>query len=110
MKRFYPYILLSILIFTVSGCGHYGLIYSHVKHPLDTNMEKTPVQIKSAEGSIRHVIVITQAGICFQLAWSSAAIEEIAQKNGIRKVFYTDLEETRILSLFHTYTVHIYGE
>ncbi len=110
MKRFCLYIIILITLLILSGCGKYGLIYSHVKTPLDTNMNKTPIQIKSAEGDIRHVIVILQAGFGFLAALDSAAVGEIAKRHDIKTVYYSDLEEVHVLSLFATYTVHIYGK
>ncbi len=108
MKRFCLYIIILITVLIFSGCGKYGFIYTHVTTPLDTNMSNTPIVTKGAEGNIQHLVLIIHPVL--QFSWDTAAIGEIAKKNGLETVYYADLEEERILGLYNIYTVHIYGK
>lgn len=87
----------------LAGCST-GLIYTHTVQPLTLDMHRTSVLQGSAQGDIKH-IQFWQAGI----AWDSAAIGEVARKNGMQEVHMADLETLSVLGVWHQYTVHVYG-
>jgi hypothetical protein len=82
-----------------------GLIYSHTREPLMLNANATNVDGgKRSKGSVLELQIQT-----LRVTWSENAIGEIAKATGIDTVYYADLEELRILGIWATHTVHIYG-
>ncbi len=55
MKRlcFYLFILAGILF--LAGCTPRGLLYTHIKTPLDTNMSQTPTDCKNIHGDVKNI-------------------------------------------------------
>jgi len=104
MKRlcFYIFIIAGIL-FSI-GCTPIGIVYTHTKTPLDTNMSQTPAEGRNAHGDIKHI------SFYVDVMWDSNAIGDIAKKSGIETVYFTDLEVRRILYIWNQYIVHVYGE
>ena len=89
-------------VYAVKGTG---LIFSHTREPLMINANATKVAGgKGSRGSVLELQV--QA---LRITWSENAIGEIAKATGIDTVYYADLEELRILGIWATHTVHIYG-
>lgn len=89
-------------VYAVKGTG---LIYSHTREPLMINANATKaVGGKQSRGSVLELQV--QA---MRITWSENAIGEIAKATGIDTVYYADIEELRILGIWATHTVHIYG-
>ena len=43
-------------------------------------------------------------------AWDSAAIGDIAKKNGMTELYFADVETFSILHIWNQYTVHVYGK
>lgn len=104
MKRmaFMPALFLAGLL--VSGCG-VGIIYTHTRQPLTVDMHRTPIAQSEKSGDIKH-IQLWYASV----AWDSAALGDIARKNGMSELYFADLETLRVLSIWNRYTVHLYGK
>ena len=104
MKRlcFYLFIIAGILV--LAGCTPFGLLYTHIRTPLDINMSQTPADGKNIHGDLKHIPFYVD------ILWDSNAIGDIAKQNGIETVYYADLETLRILIFWNQYTVHVYGQ
>ncbi len=104
MKRscFYLFIIAGILV--LAGCTPRGLLYTHIRTPLDINMSQTPADGKNVHGDLKHFPFYVD------VMWDSNAIGDIAKQNGIETVYYADLETLRILIFWNQYTVHVYGQ
>ena len=104
MKRlcFYLFIIAGILV--LAGCTPRGLLYTHIRTPLDINMSQTPADGKNIHGDLKHFPFYVD------VMWDSNAIGDIAKQNGIETIYYADLETLRILIFWNKYTVHVYGQ
>jgi hypothetical protein len=104
MKRlcFYLFIIAGILF--LAGCTPRGLLYTHIRTPLDINMSQTPADGKNNHGDLKHIPFYVD------VMWDSNAIGDIAKQNGIETVYFADLETLRILIFWNQYTVHVYGK
>ena len=104
MKRlcFYLFIVAGILV--LAGCTPRGLLYTHIKTPLDINMFQTPADGKSLHGDLKHIHFFVN------VLYDSSGIGDIAKQNGIETVYFIDLEKLSILSIWNQYTVHVYGK
>ena len=83
-----------------------GCVYVHTVEPLTLNMDRTPVAGMQKEGSLK---LITYPPVEL-VTWDSAAIGDIAKKQGMEEVYFADLETFSILRLWNQYTVHVYGK
>lgn len=89
----------------VRGIQGTGLIYSHTREPLMLNSNATKVSDgNGSSGSVKELQLQT-----VRVTWSENAIGEIAKDAGIRTVYYADIEIVRVLGIWSTQTVHIYG-
>jgi hypothetical protein len=104
MKRLYIYLLFMSVILLLASCTPYGILYTHIKQPLDTNMSQTPMNENNAQGDIKHIQFYVD------VMWDSNAIGDIAKKHGIETIYYVDIETLSVLTIWNQYTVHIYGE
>lgn len=95
-------LMAGILLF--SGCAPTGILYTHTKIPLDTNMSRTTTAGKGASGDLKHI------SFYVNVMWDSNAIGDIAKENGIETVYYSDLEILKVLTVWNQYTVHVYGQ
>jgi hypothetical protein len=104
MKRlcFNLFIIVGILFF--AGCAPRGLLYTHIKTPLDTNMSQTPADGKSLHGDLKHIHFFVD------VLYDSSGIVDVAKQNGIETIYYIDLEILSILSIWNQYIVHVYGK
>jgi len=82
-----------------------AIVYTHTWQPLTLDMNRTKIGTKSGTGEIKH-LQIAVVGV----AWDSAAIGDIAQKQGLKEIYSADLEIFSILHIWNQYTVHVYGE
>jgi len=82
-----------------------GFIYTHTWQPLTTDMDRTTVGAVSGEGNIKHIALNMPL-----VAWDSAAIGDIAKKQGLNELYFADLETFSILRVWNRYTVHVYGK
>ncbi len=103
MKRLglVPVLMLALLL---SGCGS-GLIYTHTVMPLTIDQHRTPVVPAEKEGSLK--VISFQYPL---VAWDSAAIGDVAKKQGMTEVFFADVETFSILKIWNRYTIHVYGK
>lgn len=112
MKQLKIYTCVFLIALLLSGCAPVGLIYTHTRIPLDTNMNRTPVIEDHAEGHIKHLSIplenIGNSGL--DIFWSSNAIGDIALEHGISSIYFSDLEILRVLYVWNQYTVHVYGK
>jgi hypothetical protein len=89
-----------------------GLIYTHTYEPLTTNFDHTPVQLDradEADGDVKHVRV-PLSEVDLDVLWNSNAIGDVAKREGLERVDYADLETLKVLTVWNTYTVHVYGK
>jgi hypothetical protein len=96
-------IAVSLLLLS-SGCG-VGIIYTHTVTPLTLDLHQTKVVQTEKTSDIKH-IQVSWIGV----AWDSAAIGDIAKKNGMNELYFADLETLRVLTVWNQYTVHLYGK
>jgi hypothetical protein len=90
-------------ILLLASCTPYGLLYTHIKKPLDTNMSQTPMIDNNVQGDIKHIRFYVD------VMWDSNAIGDIAKKHGIETIYYADIEMLSVLTIWNRYTVHVYG-
>lgn len=83
----------------------FGLIYTHTWHPLTVDMHQTRVVDTEKSGDIKHIAFYISIA-----AWDSAAIGDIAKKNGLTEIYFADVETFSILHIWNQYTVHVYGK
>ena len=81
-----------------------GFIYTHTWQPLTVDMGHTMVGPTSGAGDIKHIALNMPL-----VAWDSAAIGDIARKQGMKELSFADLETFSILRVWNKYTVHVYG-
>jgi hypothetical protein len=94
----------AALALLIPGCGT-GIIYTHTVKPLSLDMHQTKIVQTEGTGDIKH-IQVWQAGV----AWDSVAFGDIAKKNGLKELYFADLETLRVLGIWNQYTVHLYGK
>jgi hypothetical protein len=103
-----PYRLLVIalaLTILLSGC-----VYVHTVEPLTVDMDRTSVSSVEKTGSIQVIAFpyyFTSVGL---VAWGNDAIGEVSKQQGMKEVYYADLEIFSILRIWNQYTVHVYGK
>lgn len=87
-----------------------GCVYVHTVEPLTLNMTRTPMTSVEKEGSLKLITFPPLSGANRVVAWDSAAIGDIAKKQGMQEVYFADLETLSILRVWNQYTVRIYGK
>ena len=97
-----------------TGCQKYllqGMVYTHVTIPLTRNLDHTPVPPVSDQGRGK-MIRITEpfTGYGLYTEMYSNAIGDIARKNGMNTVYFADQEIFKVLGVWSSSTIHIYGE
>lgn len=106
MKRFGLLLAVLLMFLSVSGCG-VGIIYTHTYQPLTLDMHKTTIVETEKSGAIKHLVLLYAP---LSVAWDSAAIGDIAKKNGMNEIYFADLETFSVLHIWNEYTVHVYGK
>jgi len=101
--------LVLVVVFLASGCTT-GLLYTHTFQPLTLDMHRTPVAQAEKEGNIKMISFPRFGGEYRLVAWDSAAIGDVAKKQGMQEVYYADVETFSILSIWNEYTIHVYGK
>jgi hypothetical protein len=104
MKTMSIAILVLTAMLLVSGCMS-GVIYTHTWLPLTTDMDHTRVVSTEGAGDIKHIAIYMAS-----VAWDSAAIGDIAKKQGLHELYFADLETFSVLRVWNQYTVHVYGK
>ena len=106
MKTVTRFLAVFAMVFLLPGCTS-GILYTHTWEPLSLDMHKTPVISTTGEGDVKHLqIPFTYLSV----ASDSNAIGDIAKKNGLKELYFADLETVRILSIWNRYWVHVYGK
>ncbi len=99
-------LIFAVLLLTllISGC-----VYTHTIRPLTLDMHRTPVSNIEKSGSIK-VIAWPPLFSNNLVAWGSAAIGDVAKEQGMKEIYFADLEIFSILRIWNEYTVHVYGK
>lgn len=105
----YGFVPLVLVLLLVSGCTT-GLLYTHTFQPLTLDMHRTPVGQTEKEGSIKMISFPWSNGINRLVAWDSAAIGDVAKKQGMQEIYYADVETFSILNIWNEYTIHVHGK
>ena len=92
------------LVLIGSGCTA-GIIYTHTVEPLTLDHRATPAVGTGSEGNIKH-IQLSYVGI----KWGDTSLGDIARENGLRELYYADVEHLNILTVWRQSTVHLYGK
>lgn len=110
---------LAVLIALVStGCGAVvknghavlvGAVYTRVKFPLTTDLNRTPAAVDTGGGKIIR-IKEPFSGYGIYAEFNSNAIGEIAKRHGLKTVYYADIERLSILGIWRHDEVIVYGE
>ncbi len=96
--------LALLLALAASGCA-YGILYTHTVTPLTLNHQATPVAGTEAKGDIKHI----QVG-WLGVMWGKDGLGDIARENGMKELYYADLEYLSVLTVWRQYKVHLYGK
>ncbi len=104
MKKFLLNLTALVVVLVLSGCGA-GALYTHTYQPVTLDMNHTGTSSTAAEGDIKHI----QFNIV-SVAWGSAAIGDVAKKQGMKELYFADLETFKILGIWNQYTIHVYGK
>ena len=86
-----------------------GIVFKHIKVPLSEDLVNTPVIVIHVEGKIVQVEE-PLSGYGFYAKWDSNAIGDIAQRYGLKKVYFADMEIFSILGIWTEEKVIIYGK
>jgi hypothetical protein len=105
MKPYRFLFLFLTLLLLLPGC-----LYVHTVQPLTLNMDHTPVSAVERSGSLKLITFPPLSGSYQLVAWDSAAIGDIAKKQGMQEMYFADLETFSILRIWNQYTVHVYGK
>ena len=90
-------LIVSALLMT-SGC-----LYTDVKVPLDTDLDRTQLGSKVGES--------TSKGVMWLVAWGDAGTQAAAQNGGITTILHADRKVYSILfGLYSTQTTVVYGD
>ncbi len=91
-------ILLGLLLAALCSCA-----YSHVKTPLDTNVENTRLGSKQGKSSAYSVLGL--------VAWGDAGTEAAAKDGNLQVITHLDLEyEIYLFGLYMKTTTVAYGD
>ena len=118
-KKLTGYVCLAAVIALVStGCGAVvknghavlvGAVYTRVKYPLTTDLNHTPTAIDTGGGKIVR-IKEPFSGYGISAEFYSNAIGGIAERHGLKTVYYADVERFSILGIWRHDEVIVYGE
>ncbi len=110
------HIALAVLAATVLLCGCSrlgrdpvsGYLYTNITVPYSVDLDNTPVSDLQGKSSVLRIREpLTDLGVYTEL--NSNAIGDIARKNGLKKVYFADLETFSLFSVWRTRTLVIYG-
>jgi len=82
----------------------------HTVQPLTSDMHRTPMSTVEKQGTISIIGLPPMFGSAKVLAWGGAATGDVAKKEGMREIYYSELETLSILMIWNEYTVHVYGK
>lgn len=104
-------LLASLSLLAVSGCANYyvapvmppgGWIYSDIKAPMDTDVQKTPVSPKSGEASSMSILGAVATG--------DASVRTAAANGDIKTIDHVDYTFFNVLGVYSKFTTKVYGE
>lgn len=80
-----------------------GCLYSHVRHPLDTDLQDTRLGSKQGEATARSILWL--------VAWGDAGTEAAARSGGISTLRHMDTELVFVFfGLYASTTTIVYGD
>ena len=83
--------------------------FIHIKVPLTKDLVKSPVIEIHNEGKVVQVKE-PFSGSGFYAKWDSNAIGDIAQRYGMKEVYFADMEIFSVLGIWTHRKVYVYGE
>ncbi len=86
-----------------------GIAFTRIKVPLSEDLVNSPVIVIHSEGKIIQVKEPV-SGYGIYAKWDSNAIGDIAQRYGLKKVYFADMEIFSILGIWTEEKVIIYGK
>lgn len=86
-----------------------GIAYTHIRVPLSEDLVNSPVIVVHSGGKIIQVKEPV-SGYGLYAEWNSNAIGDIAQRYGLKKVYFADMEIFSILRIWTHKKVHVYGK
>ena len=113
MKAWVYFPIMAILL---SGCasgmisppGISGRLYSHTTVPYTPDLNNTRVTDITGTGlGIRVKEPFSGYGVSAEV--DANAVGEIARKHGLTEVYFADMEEIRIFTVWRARKLHIYG-
>jgi TRL (tRNA-associated locus)-like protein len=107
--RSFPFARLAVsaALSALSGGCVPGLLYTHIRTPLDLNYTKTPVQQGDSQTATSDVRAIKYY---VSVSWHSNGIGDIAKEHGLKEVYYADYELLSVLfGIWRQDWVHVYG-
>ncbi len=87
-----------------------GCIYKHTVEPLTLDMHRTPVSSFEKQDSIKVIALPPVWNSQDLVAWGNAAIGQVAKEQGMKEIYFADIETFSVLRVWNRYTVHVYGK
>ncbi len=106
-------LVLAVMLNLLSGCSTgplTGYVFTNVKYPLTRDMRPTPVPGVIPKEGIIIEIKEPVSGIGLYARINSNAIGDIAEKNGLTKLYFADQQVFSVLGIWTSYKVTLYGE
>ncbi|MBN1902319.1 TRL-like family protein [Candidatus Sumerlaeota bacterium] len=102
-------ISLVILSLALTGCMTYsapvippsGLIFQNSKAPMDINIEKTEIGMKTGTSNSISILGLIAFGDC--------SIKAASQNGGVNAIDHADYEYFNILGIYQRFTTIVYG-
>lgn len=104
--------LLSAGCGAVVSNGHavlVGAVYTRVKHPLTSNLDRTPTAEAAGSGKIIR-IKEPVSGYGIYAEFNSNAIGEVARRHGLKTLYYADIERVSILGIWRHDEITLCGK
>jgi len=104
--------LLSVGCGAVVSNGHavlVGVVYTRVKYPLTSDLDRTPTAEAAGSGKVIR-IKEPVSGYGIYAEFNSNAIGEIARSNGLKTLYYADIERLSILGIWRHDEITLCGE
>jgi len=117
MKILWRFLLLSSAI-AIGGCAGInfhkspvqppgGLIYTHYKAPLTTNLHSTS---RGSKIGVSQASFLREPFFGTSYAWGDASIQAAAIDGELTQIDYADYEFLQVLGLFSKLTVRVHGD
>jgi predicted enzyme related to lactoylglutathione lyase len=108
----------AVIAMVSTGCGAVvknghavlvGAVYTRVKFPLTTDLNRTQAAVDTGGGKVVR-IKEPFSGYGIYAEFNSNAIGEIANRHGLKTVYYADIERLSILGIWRHDEVIVCGE